>query len=120
MPAPDPSPTPEKPRALRRRGLSAVPFLGDVLPAGRLIRDKAAPVWAKLLLFASVAYVVWPLDLVPDAIPILTWLDDMGFVVAVRLILSRQLDRYRLPSNASPPGAPSEPPAPAPPAAHRK
>ena len=57
--------------------------------------------WVQLLyvLYAlvvlAVAYVVWPLDLIPDVVPVLSWIDDMGVVLALRLVLSRELERYR-------------------------
>jgi uncharacterized membrane protein YkvA (DUF1232 family) len=91
----------------RRRGLSAVPFVGDLLAMTRLFRDRDASLLSKLLVVATIAYVVFPLDAVPDAIPILGWLDDVGIVVGVRLALHRALGRYRYPLfGAKPDGAP--------------
>jgi uncharacterized membrane protein YkvA (DUF1232 family) len=72
-----------------------VPLVRDVPAAWRLMRDKQGPGWAKILLVAAVAYVVWPLDLVPDAVPLFSWIDDMGVVFVMRLVLHRQLVRYR-------------------------
>lgn len=31
-----------------------------------------------LLILAVICYVVWPIDIVSDVIPILGWLDDVG------------------------------------------
>jgi uncharacterized membrane protein YkvA (DUF1232 family) len=42
--------------------------------------DKTVSKWRKLLLGAALVYVVVPFDAIPDAIPIVGWLDDVGIV----------------------------------------
>lgn len=81
----------------KARGLALVPLLRDAPAAWRLLRDKEAALWAKALIVLSVAYCIWPLDLVPDAVPFITWLDDAGVVLVFRLLLHRQLGRYHEP-----------------------
>lgn len=95
--------------APRRRGFTIVPFFGDLVAMGRLLRDRGASRWLKLLVVLTIAYVVWPLDLLPDfAAPLVAWIDDVGVVLAIRLILSRQLERYRYPLfERSPPREPA-------------
>jgi uncharacterized membrane protein YkvA (DUF1232 family) len=44
----------------------------------RFLRDPAAPKLPKFMALLAVLYVVMPADLVPDVIPILGWLDDLG------------------------------------------
>jgi uncharacterized membrane protein YkvA (DUF1232 family) len=46
----------------------------------RLLNDSRVPILNKLIVPAVIAYVVWPIDLIPDAIPILGQLDDVGVV----------------------------------------
>ena len=48
-----------------------------------LMRDPRTPIGLKAILAAAVAYVVSPLDLVPDAIPILGQADDLTVVLLV-------------------------------------
>jgi uncharacterized membrane protein YkvA (DUF1232 family) len=91
------------PELPRRRGISVVPFVGDLLAMTRLLRDPRAAAWAKLLALAAVAYVVWPLDALPDAAPLIAWIDDVGLVLALRLLMNRQLEPYRYPLGARPP-----------------
>ncbi|HEX2767615.1 MAG TPA: DUF1232 domain-containing protein [Candidatus Limnocylindria bacterium] len=48
-----------------------------------LLRDPRTPVGLKAMLAASLAYVVMPVDLVPDAIPILGQADDLTVLLIV-------------------------------------
>lgn len=48
-----------------------------------IMRDSRTPIGLKAILAAAVAYVVSPLDLVPDAIPILGQADDLTVVLLV-------------------------------------
>jgi uncharacterized membrane protein YkvA (DUF1232 family) len=34
-----------------------------------------------LVILACIAYVVWPIDLIPDFIPVAGWLDDGGAII---------------------------------------
>jgi uncharacterized membrane protein YkvA (DUF1232 family) len=38
---------------------------------------KETPVWAKILAWLTVAYALSPIDLIPDFIPVLGYLDDL-------------------------------------------
>ncbi len=47
----------------------------------RLFCDRRVSVLPKALLVLTFAYFVWPLDVIPDFIPVLGELDDMGIVM---------------------------------------
>jgi uncharacterized membrane protein YkvA (DUF1232 family) len=54
-------------------------------------RDPRVPWYAKALAAATVAYALSPIDLIPDFIPVLGYLDDLlllplGIALAIRLI----------------------------------
>jgi uncharacterized membrane protein YkvA (DUF1232 family) len=49
----------------------------------RLITDRRVPVRRKLMLMALVAYLISPIDLIPDMIPGLGQMDDILIVVLV-------------------------------------
>ncbi|MEJ2122566.1 MAG: YkvA family protein [Alphaproteobacteria bacterium] len=54
-------------------------------------RDPRTPWYAKLLVAAIVAYALSPIDLIPDFVPVLGYLDDLiliplGIALAVRLV----------------------------------
>lgn len=51
--------------------------------ASRLLREPAVPLTVKAIALVPVAYVVFPLDFLPDFLPILGQLDDIGVVIAV-------------------------------------
>ena len=51
-------------------------FRKELLLAWAILRDVRTPASAKLATIAAVLYVISPIDLVPDFIPILSWLDD--------------------------------------------
>jgi len=63
-------------------------------------RDPRTPWYAKALIFFVVAHTFSPIDLIPDFIPILGYLDDLiitpgGIWLAVRLIPPEVLDEAR-------------------------
>jgi uncharacterized membrane protein YkvA (DUF1232 family) len=89
-----------------RSGISIVPFVGDLLRMTRLVRDPSAHWGYKMLVLLAIAYVVSPVDAVPEAlVPMLGFFDDVGLVVGLRLLLERQLAKYRYPLFAEPPSA---------------
>jgi len=49
--------------------------------AVRLLREPAVPLLTKVIPVLAAVYVVSPIDLVPDFIPILGQLDDLGVVL---------------------------------------
>ena len=49
--------------------------------AYHLYRDRRTPFIAKALLWIAFLYVVWPIDLIPDFIPVLGQLDDLVVLV---------------------------------------
>ena len=46
----------------------------------RLLREPCVPLIFKLIPMAAAAYVISPLDFVPDVLPIIGQLDDIGIV----------------------------------------
>jgi len=58
----------------------------------RLTGDSRVPAAEKALLFGTIAYVVSPLDLLPDVIPFLGQVDDLYLVALVALRLLSRTD----------------------------
>jgi uncharacterized membrane protein YkvA (DUF1232 family) len=63
-------------------------------------RDPRVPWYAKVLAVAVAAYAASPIDLIPDFVPVLGYLDDLiivplGIALAVRLIPSEIMAEHR-------------------------
>ena len=48
----------------------------------RLFRDRRVSILAKALLVSALAYLVWPVDLVPDFVPFVGEVDDLAVVLS--------------------------------------
>ena len=57
-------------------GLLLTKFRKELLLAWAVLRDPRSPKAAKIATVLAALYVVSPIDFIPDAIPILGWLDD--------------------------------------------
>ncbi|MFP5310367.1 MAG: YkvA family protein [Actinomycetes bacterium] len=64
-------------------------FLPDVVRLlGRLVRDDRVPWQSKVLAGAALAYLVSPVDVIPDVVPVLGQADDLWLAVrAVRSLM---------------------------------
>ena len=63
----------------------------DVLAIWLAARDSRTPVLAKLLALVVAAYALSPIDLIPDFVPVLGYLDDLlivplGLLLVIRMI----------------------------------
>jgi uncharacterized membrane protein YkvA (DUF1232 family) len=72
----------------------------DVKALALAARDPRVPWYAKAIAIAVVAYALSPIDLIPDFIPVLGYLDDVvivpvGIVLAVRCIPSSVMNEFR-------------------------
>lgn len=76
--------------AAGHRQLSPAP--ADLL---RFVLDPRVAVGPKLLGVLALLYAVVPLDLVPDLLPVVGWLDDVGLLAVGFYLLARAWGRYR-------------------------
>lgn len=68
-------------------------------------RDPETPFTAKLLALLVAAYAISPIDLIPDFIPVLGYLDDLilvplGIMLVLRLVPAEVMQRCRLQADA--------------------
>lgn len=75
------------------RRTAALPLRAKLSLARRLWRDPRVPWPAKALLPLLLVYLALPLDLIPDFIPVLGYLDDAAVLLLVTLLLLRALPR---------------------------
>lgn len=63
---------------------------GDAKVLWRAVRHPQAPRWLKFSVIVLLAYVIWPMDLIPDWIPILGVADDIVLIpLAIRFLIDR-------------------------------
>jgi uncharacterized membrane protein YkvA (DUF1232 family) len=74
--------------ALAKR-IIALPWRAKLTLIRRLFRDRRVPRCVKVLLLALAVYLALPLDLIPDFIPVIGYLDDLLVVLLVVSILLR-------------------------------
>ncbi|TIS54200.1 YkvA family protein [Mesorhizobium sp.] len=72
----------------------------DVVALWIAARDPRVPWYAKLAAGAVAAYALSPIDLIPDFIPVLGYLDDiiivpLGILLAVRLVPAALMEEFR-------------------------
>ena len=80
----------------------------DVIAMYFALKHPQTPLYAKVFAAIIVGYALSPLDLIPDFIPILGYLDDaiflpLGIALAIRLIPTNVLDACREEAKNNPP-----------------
>lgn len=78
----------------------AIKLKSDIPAIFLALKDKETPVSAKILAAITVAYALSPIDLIPDFIPVLGYLDDVLILPAlsaltIKLIPKEKLELYR-------------------------
>ena len=58
---------------------------------GGLLTDRRVAIFDKMLVLGAMLYIITPIDLIPDFVPVIGYLDDLilvpiGMVIAVRMI----------------------------------
>lgn len=72
----------------------------DVMTLWIAARDPRTPLAAKVIAIVIAAYALSPIDLIPDFVPVLGYLDDivivpLGIMLAIRLIPMTLLEEFR-------------------------
>ncbi len=76
----------------------------EVTALGVAVQDPRTPWYARVLAIAVIAYALSPIDLIPDFIPVLGYLDDLilvpvGIALVIRLIPAEVMADARLRSD---------------------
>jgi len=80
-------------RKLAKR-IAKLPFFDKISLAGALFRDRRVALAPRLIALALVLYLAMPLDLIPDFIPVLGYLDDILIVGIGAVLLLRSIPRH--------------------------
>jgi uncharacterized membrane protein YkvA (DUF1232 family) len=72
----------QKFRPAKRRDLKTgrISFIMEIFALYYGVRDSRTPFYAKLVAFSALVYLVSPIDLIPDFIPVAGYLDDLVIV----------------------------------------
>jgi uncharacterized membrane protein YkvA (DUF1232 family) len=57
-------------------------------------RDSTVAKWKKALGLVGLVYLLSPLDFLPDAVPLIGWLDDIGVLSAIAAYTLRQVSHH--------------------------
>ncbi|WP_053956861.1 YkvA family protein [Inediibacterium massiliense] len=60
----------------------------------KFIKDPEVSKWKKIMIFGAIVYVISPIDLIPDPVFGLGWIDDgivIGYIISR---ISNELDKY--------------------------
>ena len=80
-------------RKLAKR-IATLPFFDKISLAGALFRDQRVGLAPRLIALGLVLYLAMPLDLIPDFIPVLGYLDDILIVGIGAVLLLRSMPRH--------------------------
>ena len=79
-------------RKLAKR-IAKLPFFDKISLAGALFRDRRIGLAPRVIALGLVLYLAMPLDLIPDFIPVLGYLDDILIVGIGAVLLLRSIPR---------------------------
>jgi uncharacterized membrane protein YkvA (DUF1232 family) len=71
--------------------IAKLPFFDKISLAGSLFRDDRIPIAPRIIALALVLYIASPIDLLPDFIPVIGYLDDILIVLVGAGLLLRSL-----------------------------
>lgn len=72
-----------------------VPIADRVLLMFAYFKDPETPKLKKIIIAAGLLYFVTPIDIIPDTIPVLGLLDDIGVLSMVASYMINELEEYR-------------------------
>ncbi len=84
----------------------------DVVSSLRFFVDPRVGFWSKLLVLLAALYVVFPIDLIPDPIVVIGWLDDIAAMVTALTALLFAFRRFKNQARAVLPGQSAPAPVP--------
>lgn len=72
-----------------------IPIADKIILMFLYFKDSETPKLKKLIIAAGLFYFVTPIDIIPDAIPIVGLLDDIGVLSMVASYMITELEDYR-------------------------
>ncbi|MFO0597963.1 MAG: DUF1232 domain-containing protein [Myxococcaceae bacterium] len=66
----------------------------NVANVRRYVKSPKVAGWKKVLGVLAVLYAISPIDLVPDTIPVIGWLDDLGLLSVAFGLIVRDMGKH--------------------------
>lgn len=73
---------------------SRIRFARDIRALYRYMRDENVAWYRKSVVVGALIYFITPIDLIPDFIPFIGYLDDLGVIMATIKFLGKELVPY--------------------------
>ncbi len=74
-----------------RRYQDKIPFLRDALALFYCLKDPSTANWVRVAIVGALGYLVLPVDLIPDFIPVIGWVDDAAVIASVLAFVRSQI-----------------------------
>src|SRR4051812_43103918 len=79
-----------------KRFAGSLPFVTDAAALWFCMRDPQTPLWVRVQISGALAYFVSPIDLVPDFMPILGFVDDASVIATtLGIVATHVTDGHR-------------------------
>ncbi len=79
-----------------KQTVAKVPFVPDAVAMYYTMLDTKTPLAAKLTIVAALAYFIFPIDAIPDALPVAGFTDDAAVIMAALVAVSPYMtDEHR-------------------------
>ncbi|MBI5532310.1 MAG: DUF1232 domain-containing protein [Deltaproteobacteria bacterium] len=79
----------------RKNRWMSLPLVSDLGAMVRFFRDSEASTAGKVFVLLAIAYIVCPVDAIPDVAPLIGWLDDLGVAALTLMYLAKVLKPYK-------------------------
>ncbi|MBM4175132.1 MAG: DUF1232 domain-containing protein [Ignavibacteria bacterium] len=71
-----------------------ISFAEDVVALYRYMKDDSVNWYRKLIIVAALVYFISPIDTIPDFVPLVGYLDDLGVIMAAIKYIGTEIKPY--------------------------
>jgi uncharacterized membrane protein YkvA (DUF1232 family) len=78
-----------------KKVIGKIPFIDDVVALFLLFKDTSYPLIKKGVCVFALLYFITPIDIIPDTIPVVGFLDDAGIIAAAIKLYADDIEPYK-------------------------
>lgn len=78
-----------------KKVIGKIPFVDDVVALFLLFKDASYPLTKKGVCVFALLYFITPIDVIPDTIPVVGFLDDAGIIAAAIKLYKDDIKPYK-------------------------